>query len=156
MTRPIWSSGRREDRFSQDFFPAFSAGGHCKQFWYGQGCSLFDVVRPAFSLPTTASPTLQGALKADFGEAVSAWHARTSPSSIFLADHGVAHPPRCPEGWLWRGCKRVTCPNHATFLTRAELITMARDFTPFTDLRPTFKVEQSCSRCLACGLECEI
>ena len=42
----------------------------CKQFWHGQGCPLFHVVRPAFPLPTTASPTLQCALKDDFGEAV--------------------------------------------------------------------------------------
>ena len=27
------------------------------------------------------------------------------PSSISSADHGVAHPPRCPEGWFWRGCR---------------------------------------------------
>ena len=33
-------------------------------------CPLFDVVHPAFSMPTTASPTLQGALKDGFGEAV--------------------------------------------------------------------------------------
>ena len=26
------------------------------------------------------------------------------PSSISSADHSVAHPPRCPEGWFWRGC----------------------------------------------------
>ena len=29
---------------------------------------------------------------------------RSCPSSIPSADHGVAHPPRCPEGWFWRGC----------------------------------------------------
>ena len=34
--------------------------------------SLFDVVHPAFPLPTTASPTLQDALKYGFGEAVVA------------------------------------------------------------------------------------
>ena len=38
----------------------------------GQGRSLSDVVCPAFSLPATASPTLQGALKDGFGEAVVA------------------------------------------------------------------------------------
>ena len=32
-------------------------------------CPLFDVVYPAFSLPTTASLPLQGALKDGFGEA---------------------------------------------------------------------------------------
>ena len=25
------------------------------------------------------------------------------PSSISSADHGVAHPPWCPEGWFWKG-----------------------------------------------------
>ena len=36
----------------------------------GQRCALLDVVHPAFPLPTTASPILQGALKDGFGEAV--------------------------------------------------------------------------------------
>ena len=52
----------------QFFF--FSAGSSCEQFWHGQGCPLFDVVHPVLSLPTTASSTLQGALKDGFGEAV--------------------------------------------------------------------------------------
>ena len=34
--------------------------------------SIFDVVHPAFPLPTTASPTLQGSPKEGFGEAVVA------------------------------------------------------------------------------------
>ena len=38
----------------------------------GQGRPLFDVVYPAFPLPTTASPTVQGALKDVVGEAVVA------------------------------------------------------------------------------------
>ena len=50
----------------------FSAGGLCEQFWHGLGCPLFDVVHPAFPLPATPSPTLQGALKDGFGEAVVA------------------------------------------------------------------------------------
>ena len=50
----------------------------CEQFWHGQGCPLFDVVHQAFLLPTTASPTLQGALKDGFGEAVM---ARDMPES---------------------------------------------------------------------------
>ena len=37
-----------------------------------QGCLLFDVVHPAFPMPTSASPTLQGALKDVFGEVVVA------------------------------------------------------------------------------------
>ena len=61
-----------EGRFSRDPLPVHSAGGHREQFWHGQGRSLSDVVCPAFSLPATASPTLQGALKDGFGEAVVA------------------------------------------------------------------------------------
>ena len=41
----------------------------CEHFWHGCGCPLFDVVHPPFPLPTTASPTLQGALKGSLGEA---------------------------------------------------------------------------------------
>ena len=54
---PIESSGGHKGRFSRDPLPVFSAGGLREQFWYGLGCSLFDVVHPAFPLPTTASPT---------------------------------------------------------------------------------------------------
>ena len=39
--------------------------------WHGRGCPLFDVVHPAFPLPTMASPTLQGVLKDDFGDVVA-------------------------------------------------------------------------------------
>ena len=48
--------------------PVFSPGGPCEQFWHEQGRPLF--VHPAFLLPTTASPTLQGVPKDGFGEAV--------------------------------------------------------------------------------------
>ena len=74
-----WDQGRRGlelstelRHFSRDPLPVFSTGSPCKQFWHGQGCSLFDVVRPAFPLLTTVSPALQGALKDGFGEAVVA------------------------------------------------------------------------------------
>ena len=43
--------------------PVFSAEGHREKFWHGQGCPLFDVVHPAFSVPTMAPLTLQGSLK---------------------------------------------------------------------------------------------
>ena len=69
---PIGSFWEREGRFSRDPLPVFFAGGPCGQIWHGQGCPLLDVVHPAFPLPTTASPTLQGALKEGFGEAVVA------------------------------------------------------------------------------------
>ena len=55
--------------FTRDPLPVFSEGGSCEQFWHGQGCPLFDVVHPAFPLPTTASSTLQGALRDGIGEA---------------------------------------------------------------------------------------
>ena len=42
------------------------------QLWHRQGCPLFDVVHPAFPLPATASPIVQGALKDGFGEGVVA------------------------------------------------------------------------------------
>ena len=46
-------------------------------------CPLFYVVHPAFSLPTTASPTFQGTLKDGFKEAVYVeWHARTMRFSV--------------------------------------------------------------------------
>ena len=60
---PIGSSGGQEGRFGRDPLPVFPAGGHCEQFWHGQRCPILDVVHPAFPLPTTALPTLQGALR---------------------------------------------------------------------------------------------
>ena len=64
--------GDMRDDSAGILFQSFSAGGHREQFWLGQGCLLFDVVHPAFSQPTTASPTLQGALKNSFGDEVVA------------------------------------------------------------------------------------
>ena len=62
----IGSSGGHEGRFSRDIFPVFCAGSPREQFRHGQICSLFDVVHPAFPLPTTAPPTLKGALMDGF------------------------------------------------------------------------------------------
>ena len=59
----IGSLGGHEGPFSRDSLPVLSAGGHCEQFWYGQGCPLFDVVHPAFPLLTMALTTFQGALR---------------------------------------------------------------------------------------------
>ena len=50
----------------------FSAESHREQFWRWQGRPLFEVVNPAFPLPTAASPTFQATLKDGFGEAVVA------------------------------------------------------------------------------------
>ena len=86
-----WPSEGHEGRFSRNPLPVFSAGGPCEQFWHRQEYPLFDVVHPAFALPTTASSTLQGAMKNDLGEAVVAcnmpepckfpfyWHAFSPP-----------------------------------------------------------------------------
>ena len=38
------------------------------------------------------------------GRMSAVWYC---PSSISCADHGIAHPPRRPEGWFWRGCRGV-------------------------------------------------
>ena len=67
------SSEGHEGRFDRDSLPVFSSGRPCEQFWHGQGYPLFDVVHPAFPLPTAASPTLQGVPpKNGFGEVVVA------------------------------------------------------------------------------------
>ena len=65
----VWGTWRtiRQTSSSSLFFRR-----HCEQFWHVQGCSLFDVVHPAFPLPITASSTLQGSLEDGFGEAVVA------------------------------------------------------------------------------------
>ena len=61
-----------EGRFSRNPLPVLSAGGPYEQLSHGHGFPLFDVVHPAFPLPTTASPTLHGALMDGVGEAVAA------------------------------------------------------------------------------------
>ena len=56
---PIGSLEAHEGRFSRDPLTVFSAGGHCEQFWHGQGCLLFNVDlalcrprhRPSFKMP---------------------------------------------------------------------------------------------------------
>ena len=69
-----WLVGEKSmtDDSAEILFRSFSAGGPFEQFWHGQERSLFDVVHSAFPLPTTALPTLQGALKDGFREAVVA------------------------------------------------------------------------------------
>ena len=58
--------GGHDGQFSRDPLPVLSAGGPCEQFWHGQGCPFFDVVNPAFPLPTIVWPTFQGTLKDGF------------------------------------------------------------------------------------------
>ena len=92
--------------------------GHREQFWGAQGCPLCDSVHPAFPLPITVSPVLQGVHSVTvsiqhflcrsrcrpFSKVSTLWQC---PSSISSADHGVARSPRCPEGWFWSGFRGV-------------------------------------------------
>ena len=52
--QPLDQLGHRGDMTDNaaDSLSVFNAGGHCKQFWRGHECVLFDVVHPAFPLPT--------------------------------------------------------------------------------------------------------
>ena len=54
------------DDSAQTFFQFFFLFAGAVPAWAGS--PLFDVVLPAFPLPTTASPTLQGTLKDGFRE----------------------------------------------------------------------------------------
>ena len=53
-------------------FPSFLWEAVVSSSGTGKDVHSFDVVHPAFLLPTAASPVLQGALKDGFGEAVVA------------------------------------------------------------------------------------
>ena len=91
--------GRRGDMRddSAEILPISSAGGPCEQFWHRQGCPLFDVVHPAFPLPTTASPALRGVLKDGFGEAVVAFDM-PEPFKISLSSQLPEKVSLDPEG----------------------------------------------------------
>ena len=91
---PIGSLGGHEGRFSRDSRPVFYARSPCEQFWHGQGCPCFDAAHPAFSLPTTASPTLQGALKDGFGEAVVACYM-LEPCKLLTVARRPGHFSNC-------------------------------------------------------------
>ena len=64
--------GEYEGRFSRDPLPVFSVEKPSSVVPARQGCPLFDLVCPAFLLPTATSPILRGALKDGFGETVMA------------------------------------------------------------------------------------
>ena len=94
---PTGSSGEQKGRFSRDPLPVcYVEGGPCERFWQKQVCSLFDVVHLPFPLPTTASPTLQGALKDDFREAVVSCDVPEPCKfgSLWLARRGSCGPTR--------------------------------------------------------------
>ena len=86
MPLTIGSSGLHKGRFSRYPVPVFSAGGHCYQFWHGQGRPLSDVVHLAFPLPTMASCTLKDALKEGFGEAFVACDTRSAETDSQMAN----------------------------------------------------------------------
>ena len=64
--------GDRRDDSAELLFQSFPQEALLGSFGFSRDVSLFDVVHPAFPLPTMASPTLQGALKDGFGEDVLA------------------------------------------------------------------------------------
>ena len=105
-----WSSVGHDEWVSRNPFLVLCVEGHRENFRHVQGRPLFDVVHPAFPLPTTALSTLQGALNDGFGKVVvsrewvgvfSTWkeslhdalshfrmgHIRKNTSGLFL--HGV-------------------------------------------------------------------
>ena len=90
-------------RFSRDPLPVLPAEDPCDQFWHGQGCPLFDVVHPAFPLPTKASPTFQDALKDSFEEAAMA-HDMSEPCKILSLD-------KYQKRFLWTN-KEVDLASH--------------------------------------------
>ena len=51
--------GHVRDDSAEIPLPAFSAGGPCEQLWHGKECQLFDVVHPAFPLPTSVTHPLR-------------------------------------------------------------------------------------------------
>ena len=60
-------------------------------FW--QGYPLFNVVHPAFSLPTTALPILHGALRDGLGEALMVCDMQEPSKFLFLDS--------CQKRFLW-------------------------------------------------------
>ena len=66
---PIWSLGGHERIQQRSSSGLLCMRPFCAVLAWAK-MSFFDVVHQAFPLPTTASPTLQGALKYGFGEAV--------------------------------------------------------------------------------------
>ena len=104
--------GGHEGQFNRDPFPLFSAGGYREQFWNEQGCPLFDVVHPAFPLPNTASPTLQGALKDGSGEVVVACY-RPEPYESPSLDS-------CQRRFLWTNTEVDLAPHPVVGLVLQE------------------------------------
>ena len=78
MAQVVWGwRGGTKNGIAGIFFQSFLWEAIMSSSDMDRGHPLFDVVHPAFSQPTRVSPTLQGALKDSFGEAVLAQHAQT-------------------------------------------------------------------------------
>ena len=126
-------------------FQSFSAGGLCQQFWHGQMCPLFDV-HPAFQRPTTALPTLQGALKVGFGEAVVACNM-PEPCKFPSLDSGQ-------KKFLWTHKEADLAPHPVVGLVLqvgdTEQFPHAHGFE---SLDPFFRVSKQgpCSKAIECG-----
>ena len=70
--KPLGRLGNMRDDSAEIVFQCFLQEALVGSSGLGQGSPLFNAVHPAFPLPTTASPILQGALKDGFREAVVA------------------------------------------------------------------------------------
>ena len=98
-----WVLEGHEGRFSRNPLPVFSAGCPFEQFRYWQECPLFDVIHPAYPLSTTASPSLQDALKDGLGEAIMA--CDMSETCKFPSLGG------CQKRFLWTHKRAVLAPH---------------------------------------------
>ena len=102
--------GGHEGRFSRGPLPVFPAGSPCEQLWHEQECPHFHAADPTCPLPTAASPTLQGALKDGFGEAVVACDIPDPCKFLYLDS--------CQKRSLWIHKEVGLAPHQLTRLTR--------------------------------------
>ena len=84
--------GDRKDDSAETFFQS-SAESPCEKFWHWQTSPLFEVVHPAFPLPST----------------VPYWMVSERLSWRVSCPNHVSFRllTRCPEGWFRRGCRNV-------------------------------------------------
>ena len=116
--------------------PVFSVRGHRGQFWEGQGFSLFNFVHQAFPLLTTALPSLQGAPKDGFGQAVLCVACQNHASFHLLA---IAR--RCSCG----PTRKLTLPCTRSLILSSKWW-MRRSFLRHLVLKPGSFFSKSASR----------
>ena len=127
------------DDSTEVLFPVFSEGGLCEQFWHGQGCPLFDVVHPAFPLPSMKSLTLQDALKDGFGEAVVPCDMPESCEFPALDN--------CQKGFLWTHREIDLAPHPVVgFVLKVGDVEKFPTALGFESLDPFFFFQESASR----------